>query len=126
MICNIRFRLFDGLRSFPGGFFQHGIIQRKVGNQLLEPLRLLYSHAAVFSTPALIRLFSNAYLFTCFGDGENSPARIRVREVFETGASILAVACPVCATMLDEGINGEGLEDSIVVKDISELINFNN
>jgi Fe-S oxidoreductase len=59
------------------------------------------------------------------GGGENSPARIRVREAFETGASILAVACPVCATMLDEGIKGEGLEDSIAVKDISELINSN-
>jgi Fe-S oxidoreductase len=64
--------------------------------------------------------------FRLFDDGENSPARIRVREAFETGASILAVACPVCALMLDEGIQGEGLEDIIVVKDISELINFNN
>jgi Fe-S oxidoreductase len=48
-----------------------------------------------------------------FGGGENSPARIRVREAFETGASILAIACPVCATMLDEGIKGEGLEDVV-------------
>jgi Fe-S oxidoreductase len=58
-----------------------------------------------------------------FGGGENSPARIRVREALETGASILAVACPVCAIMLDEAVKGEGREDSIAVKDISELLN---
>jgi Fe-S oxidoreductase len=60
-----------------------------------------------------------------FGGGENSPARIRVREAFETGASILAIACPVCAIMLNEAVRGEGLEDSITVKDISEIINSN-
>jgi Fe-S oxidoreductase len=58
-----------------------------------------------------------------FGGGENSPARIRVREAAETGANILAVACPVCAIMLDDAVKGEGLEDSITVKDISELVN---
>jgi Fe-S oxidoreductase len=60
-----------------------------------------------------------------FGGGENSPARIRVREAFDTGASILAIACPVCAIMLDEAIRGEGLEEKFAVKDISELINPN-
>ena len=60
-----------------------------------------------------------------FGGGENSPARIRVKEAVETGASILAIACPVCATILHEAAKGEGLEDSITVKDISDLINSN-
>jgi Fe-S oxidoreductase len=60
------------------------------------------------------------------GGGENSPARVRVREALKTGANILAVACPVCAIMLDEAVKGEGLEDSVAVKDISELINSEN
>jgi Fe-S oxidoreductase len=60
-----------------------------------------------------------------FGGSENSPARIRVREAVETGASILVIACPVCAIMLNEAVKGEGLEDSITVKDISEIINSN-
>jgi Fe-S oxidoreductase len=60
-----------------------------------------------------------------FGGGENSPARIRVREAFKTGASILAVACPVCAIMLNEAVKAEGLEENIAVKDISELLNSN-
>jgi Fe-S oxidoreductase len=60
-----------------------------------------------------------------FGGGENSPARIRVREAIETGASILAIACPVCAIMLDEAVKGEGLEEKLIVKDISELVKSN-
>jgi Fe-S oxidoreductase len=61
-----------------------------------------------------------------FGGGENSPARTRVREAVETGANILAVACPACAIMLNEAVKGEGLEEKLIVKDISELINSNN
>jgi len=57
-----------------------------------------------------------------FGGGENSPARIRVREAVETGANILAIACPVCAIMLNEAVKGEGLEEKLIVKDISELV----
>jgi len=57
-----------------------------------------------------------------FGGGENSPSRIRVREANKTGAGILAVACPTCAVMLGEAIKGEGLEERLIVKDISELL----
>jgi len=60
-----------------------------------------------------------------FGGGENSPARIRVREAVETGANILATACPVCAIMLNEAVKGEGLEEKLIVKDISELVKSN-
>ncbi len=60
-----------------------------------------------------------------FGSVENSPARIRVREAVETGAEIIAVACPVCAIMLNEAVRGEGLEEKFAVKDISELISPN-
>ena len=54
--------------------------------------------------------------------GENSPGRIRVREACETGASILAVSCPTCMTMLEEAVKNEGLEEKIVVKDIAEIV----
>jgi len=58
-----------------------------------------------------------------FGVGENSPARIRVKEAIETRANILTVACPVCAIMLDDAVKGEGLEEKLILKDISELVN---
>jgi len=57
-----------------------------------------------------------------FGGGENSPSRIRVREAYKTGANILAVACPTCAVMLSEAIKDEGIEEKLVVKDISEIV----
>ncbi len=56
------------------------------------------------------------------GSGPESPARGRVREAAETGASILAVACPNCAKMLDDAVRAENLEEKIVVKEISEII----
>ena len=57
-----------------------------------------------------------------FGGGESSPARGRVREAFETGANILAVACHICMVMLTEAIKSEELEEKLLVKDISEVV----
>lgn len=57
-----------------------------------------------------------------FGGGENSASRIRVREAYEISADILAVACPICAMMLNDAIKGEGLEEKLIVKDISEIV----
>jgi Fe-S oxidoreductase len=57
-----------------------------------------------------------------FGGGENSPARIRVREAFETGANVIAVACPACAVMLGEAVKDEGLAEKMAVKDIAEIL----
>ena len=56
------------------------------------------------------------------GGSESSPARIRAREAYDTGANILAVACPNCMTMLEDAVKAEGLEDKIDVKDISEIV----
>ena len=56
------------------------------------------------------------------GGSEDSPARRRVREACETGASVLAVACPNCLTMLEDAVKAEGLEDKLAVKDIAEIV----
>jgi len=56
------------------------------------------------------------------GGSESSPSRRRVREAVETGADVLAVACPNCLTMLEDAVKAEGLEDSLVIKDIAELL----
>jgi len=56
------------------------------------------------------------------GRSAESPSRIRVREAYETGAEILAVACPSCMVMLDDAVKDEGLEGKITVKDIAELV----
>ncbi|MBW2353357.1 MAG: (Fe-S)-binding protein [Deltaproteobacteria bacterium] len=56
------------------------------------------------------------------GGGEDSPARIRVRDALDTGAETVAVACPQCARMLGDAVNAEGLEDRLVVRDIAEIL----
>lgn len=56
------------------------------------------------------------------GGSETSPARRRVREAYETGAGVLAVACPKCLVMLDDAVKAEGLEEKLSVMDISEII----
>jgi len=56
------------------------------------------------------------------GGGEDSPARIRVKEALDTGAEIIAVACPQCAKMLDDAIKSEELDDRLAVKDVAEIV----
>jgi Fe-S oxidoreductase len=53
---------------------------------------------------------------------ERSPGRIRIREAHETGAEVLAVACPSCLTMLEDAARLEGLEEHVAVKDIAEIV----
>ncbi len=54
--------------------------------------------------------------------GEDRPNNIRAREAAETGAEILAVACPFCAIMLEDGVKTQKLDDRIEVKDVIELV----
>lgn len=56
------------------------------------------------------------------GGGEDSPNKIRVRQARETGARIIAVACPQCAKMLDDAIKAEELEDTLEVLDVAEIV----
>lgn len=55
------------------------------------------------------------------GTGEDSAARVRVREALETGARVIAAACPTCAKMLTDAVKLEGKDDLIEVKGIAEL-----
>ncbi len=47
---------------------------------------------------------------------------LRINEACETGASILATACPYCVSMLEDSRKTVNKEDEIEIKDISELI----
>lgn len=55
------------------------------------------------------------------GPGPQSPSRIRVREAVETGSEILVTTCPKCFNMLDDAVKAEGLEERILVRDLSQL-----
>jgi len=56
------------------------------------------------------------------GTGEDSAGRVRVREALETGARIIAVACPSCAKMLIDAVKIEKLEDKMEVLGIAEIL----
>ena len=60
-----------------------------------------------------------------FKEEEKGTSRInseRTKEALLTGATIIAAACPFCNTMLSDGVKLNEKEDSVMVMDISELI----
>ena len=46
----------------------------------------------------------------------------RSNEALDTGASIIAAACPFCNTMLSDGVKNSNKEEEVQVLDIAELI----
>jgi len=60
-----------------------------------------------------------------FKEEEKGNTRVnfaRTREALETGAGVIASACPFCNTMLTDGVKQEEKESSVKVMDIAELI----
>jgi heterodisulfide reductase subunit D len=60
-----------------------------------------------------------------FKEEEKGTTRVnweRSSEAIETGASIVAAACPFCNTMLTDGVKAVEKEDSVQVLDIAELV----
>lgn len=47
---------------------------------------------------------------------------LRVREAFETGAEVIAAACPYCISMFEDALKTIGKEEEMKVMDISELL----
>ena len=46
----------------------------------------------------------------------------RISEALDTGAEVLAAACPFCITMFDDGIKGVEAEDKMQIEDIAEIV----
>ncbi len=46
----------------------------------------------------------------------------RAQEAIDTGAQIVAVGCPFCATMLDDGVNTRKGERDVKVMDVAEML----
>lgn len=60
-----------------------------------------------------------------FKEEEKGDTRInleRTAEALETGAGIIAAACPFCNTMLTDGVKNNEKEESVQVLDIAELV----
>src|SRR2546421_11702628 len=46
----------------------------------------------------------------------------RSEEAVATGASRIAVACPFCYVMMDDGVKGQGKDEEVKVQDIAEIL----
>jgi heterodisulfide reductase subunit D len=60
-----------------------------------------------------------------FKEEEKGDIRInfeRTREALDTGAELIASACPFCNTMLTDGVKNEEKDNQVLVMDIAELI----
>lgn len=60
-----------------------------------------------------------------FKEEEKGTTRInweRTKEAIDTGATIIAAACPFCNTMMTDGVKKSEKEESVQVMDVAELI----
>lgn len=97
-------------------------------NQILNEPRQLLEYAKVDQVE-MSRKGANS--FCCGGGGgqmwmETDPnTRInhrRLNDALETGAEIVAAACPYCLLMFDDAIRSKGLGDQIQVMDVAEIL----
>lgn len=47
---------------------------------------------------------------------------MRLQQVAEAGASVVATACPFCLTMMEDGIRSKQLEGSLAALDLVEAV----
>jgi Fe-S oxidoreductase len=97
-------------------------------NQVYKEPRQLLNHAKV-EPVEMSKKGENS--FCCGGGGgqmwmeTDSNTRInhrRLNDAIETGADVVATACPYCLLMFDDAIRSKGLGDQIQVMDIAEVM----
>jgi len=89
---------------------------------LITQHRIHVCKKSIFNAEFTIHCCGN--LFTdLLPSGDQSPARFRVREAKATGATIIAVSCPLCAIMLEDAVKAEGLDGNLRVMELSEIVN---
>jgi heterodisulfide reductase subunit D len=60
-----------------------------------------------------------------FKEEEKGTTRVnwaRTNEAVETGADVIAAACPFCNTMMTDGVKVAEKEDAVKVLDVAELV----
>ncbi len=46
----------------------------------------------------------------------------RTEHALETGADTIAVGCPFCMTMIEDGVKAKSMEDKVKVRDVAEIV----
>ncbi len=62
------------------------------------------------------------YFTDILGSGEDSASRSRIRDAVDSDAEIVAVSCPICYKMLDDAVKDEGLENSMRIMDVAQVV----
>jgi len=98
-------------------------------NDIYEEPRIILSVLRGIRSVELDRCRSNS--FCCGGGGghmwmeEDPDKRVnnrRVDEIIRAKVDIVATACPYCLTMFEDGIKAREAEETLRVKDLSELV----
>ena len=55
-------------------------------------------------------------------DSDKKMSEIRISEAAATKAQVMVTACPLCLIMLEDAGKTTGLEDSLRVMDLNELV----
>ncbi len=99
-------------------------------NQIFDPPREVI---AAIPGVQMVEMAHNRANSLCCGGGGNriwqedldadlKMSEIRIREAEATGAEILITACPLCLIMLEDARKTTGLEDTLQVMDLNELM----
>jgi len=80
----------------------------------------------------LVEMSSNRTGSLCCGGGSGNAwgngfankqfGVMRIREALDTGAAVIATACPYCIRMLNDAVMELGVEHQLVVRDLAELL----
>ncbi len=102
----------------------------RVNGQTSAPRELMGRTVANSGPSAIIEMPRNGRHTSCCGAGggrmwfDDAPDKrvglSRVEEALGTGATIVAVACPFCLTMMSDGVAAR--TDAVQVKDVAELL----
>jgi len=55
-------------------------------------------------------------------DAQVKMSEIRIREAEAVGAEVVITACPLCLIMLEDARKTTGLEDTLQIMDLNELV----
>jgi len=89
---------------------------------LLERLELELIEMKRCKSKGLCCGAGGAQMFKEPESGEKDINIERTEEALETGASVVAAACPFCNTMMTDGVTAKSASEKVAVMDVAELI----
>ena len=131
----LRDRISDGSLNIPGNALEGSTItfhdpcylgrankEYKAPRQVLDALAATKKEMGRNMSFALCCGAGGGQMFKEAEKGEKEVFIERTEEALDTGADIIATACPYCMVMMTDGIKYKNKEDSVKAYDIAELV----